>query len=109
MDDSEFALVADRTLARLAQNLEAALDADDPDIDLANGILTVGLADGRKFIVNKHMPTRQIWLSSPVSGAAHFAYDASADMWRSTRGPQILATQLAEDFAVAVGHPVAIG
>ena len=109
MDETEFARRADATLLALAQGLEAALDADDPDIDLANGILTVGLADGRKFIVNKHMPTRQIWLSSPVSGAAHFAYDASADMWRSTRGPQILATQLAEDFAVAVGHPVAIG
>jgi frataxin len=109
MDDSEFALVADRTLARLAQNLEAALEADDPDIDLAHGILTVELADGRTFIANKHQPTRQIWLSSPVSGASHYAYDASTDAWRSTRGPQTLAAQFGADLAECVGHSVALG
>ncbi len=108
MDDSEFALVADRTLVRLAQNLETALDADDPDIDLAHGILTVELADGRTFIANKHQPTRQIWLSSPVSGASHYAYDAAADAWRSTRGAQTLDAQFGADLAECVGHSVAL-
>jgi len=109
MDESDFARMADRALGELAHALEAALDADDPDIDLAGGILTLVLADKRKFILNKHAPTRQLWLSSPVSGASHYAFDQATQSWRSTRGPQILADQLAQDIAVAVGHPVAIG
>jgi frataxin len=109
MDDSEFALVADRTLTLLAQTLEAALDADDPDIELAHGILTVELADGRTFVANKHQPTRQIWLSSPVSGASHYVYDASAAAWRSTRGSQTLADRFGADLAECVGHSVALG
>ena len=108
MDDSEFALVADRTLVRLAQTLETALDADDPDIDLAHGILTVELADGRIFIANKHQPTRQIWLSSPVSGASHYAYDAATQTWRSTRADQTLDAQFGADLAECVGHSVAL-
>jgi frataxin len=109
MDDTEFAVLADKTLVRLAQQLEAALDADDPDIDLAHGILTVKLADGRVFIANKHLPTRQIWLSSPISGASHYAYDAPAQSWRSTRAAATLDGQFAADLAECVGHSLALG
>lgn len=109
MDETEFARMADVALRELAQALETALDADDPDIELAGGILTLVLADKRKFILNRHAPTRQIWLSSPVSGASHYAFDGATQSWRSTRGPQVLADQLAQDIAAAVGHPVAIG
>jgi frataxin len=109
MDDTEFAAAADAVLHALSGALETALAEDDTDIDLRGGILTLELDDGRKFIVNKHGPTRQIWLASPVSGASHYAFDAAAGNWRSTRGPQILHAQLAGDLAAALGHPVALG
>ena len=49
------------------------------------GILTVEGDDGT-WIVNKHAPTRQIWLSSPKSGARHYAFDAGSGQWRDTQG-----------------------
>ncbi|MBL8833487.1 MAG: iron donor protein CyaY [Rhodospirillales bacterium] len=109
MDDREFAAEADRTLQRLQDAVERALDAADPEIELRGGILTIELADGGQFVVNKHAPTRQIWVSSPVSGAAHYAWDEAAGRWRSTRGPDLLEAKLAADLAQATGLPVAIG
>jgi frataxin len=106
MDDREFADRADRTLARLQDALEAALSADDPEIELRGGILTLELDDGRQFVLNKHAPTRQIWLSSPVSGASHYAWEPGAACWRSTRGPDTLEGRLAADLGQAVGRGV---
>lgn len=109
MDDREFAAEADRTLQRLQDAVERALADADPEIELRGGILTIELADGGQFVVNKHAPTRQIWVSSPVSGAAHYAWDGVAGRWRSTRSPDLLEERLAADLAQATGQPVAIG
>jgi frataxin len=106
MDEREFADRADRTLARLQDALEVALADEDPEIELRGGILTVDLESGGQFVVNKHAPTRQVWLSSPVSGAFHFAWDAAAAVWRSTRGPDTLDARLAADLSAACGRPV---
>ena len=38
------------------------------DADLQAGVLTIEGARGT-WLLNKHAPTRQIWLSSPLSGA----------------------------------------
>jgi frataxin len=108
MDDREFAAEADRTLQRLQDAVERALADDDPEIELRGGILTIELAAGGQFVVNKHAPTRQIWVSSPVSGAAHYAWDTVAGCWRSTRSPDILEARLAADLAQAIGRPVSI-
>ncbi|MBL8699960.1 MAG: iron donor protein CyaY [Alphaproteobacteria bacterium] len=101
MDERAFETKAAATLARLAERLEAEL-ADDLDVELRGGILTLELADGRQFIVNKHAPNRELWLSSPVSGAHHFAWRAEA--WRSTRGDATLTGCLADDLDAALGR-----
>jgi len=98
MDDREFETLASATLTRLAERLEAALD--DADVEFREGILTVELADGRQYVLNKHAPNRELWLSSPVSGAHHFAPSGGA--WRSTRGPETLTGLLADELGVAL-------
>lgn len=106
MDESAFHSLADQTLARLHAAIETAV-GDDAEIDLRGGILTVELDDGRQYVINKHAPTRQIWLSSPVSGAGHFAHDAATGAWRSTRGGAVLTDLLAAELAAATGRDVA--
>lgn len=105
MDERAFETLAAATLERLAERLEEAL-ADDLDVELRGGILTLELEDGRQFIVNKHGPNREIWLSSPVSGAHHFA--RSPEAWRSTRGPETLEGCLTADLERALGRPLAL-
>ena len=95
IDESGFETLAEQWLERLSRALEAA--SDDIDVELLGGVLTAELEDGRTFVLNKHAPLRQLWLSSPLSGASHF--DHAEGSWRSTRGGRDLAATLVEDFA----------
>jgi frataxin len=110
MDQPEFERQAGKVLDRLMQEIEDQA-LDDLDVDLEGGILTIGLADGGTYLVNKHGPNREIWLSSPKSGAWHFRHDPEAG-WISTREvdgarPQ-LHRLLADELAAAIGNPLAL-
>lgn len=91
MTDSAFESLADSLLAALEEGIGSHADAE-----LQGGILTVDGDDGT-WVVNKHAPTRQIWLSSPKSGARHYAFEPSSGLWKDTRGgPDLLAHLAAE-------------
>lgn len=91
LDESRFSTLAGEMLERIADSVDEAL-GDDIDVDLREGILTLSLDGGGQYVINKHGPNREIWLSSPVSGALHFAY-ADGD-WISTREPRVALDQL---------------
>ena len=92
--DSAFESLADSLLAALEEAI-----GDHDDAELQGGILTVEGDEGT-WIVNKHAPTRQVWLSSPLSGARHYAFDAGAGQWRDTRGGDDLLTVLSAELGV---------
>jgi frataxin len=94
MSDSAFETLADSLLATLEEAL-----GDHIDAELQGGILTVE-GDAGTWIVNKHTPTRQIWLSSPVSGARHYAFDAPTGRWQDTRGGGDLLETLRSELGV---------
>lgn len=96
MSDSAFETLADSLLATLEEAL-----ADHVDAELQGGILTVEGDEGT-WIVNKHAPTRQIWLSSPRSGARHYAFDAGTGCWQDTRGGDNLLAVLGAELGVAL-------
>jgi frataxin len=107
MDERAFETLADRTLQHLFAQIDAEL-ADVADVDLRGGILTVALDDGRQYVINKHAPNRQIWMSSPVSGASHYEHDAASGEWRSTRGGAPLIPRLSAELAELTGTTVAL-
>jgi frataxin len=97
MDESSFEREAEAVLRSLMARIEAA--REDADVELAGGILTVELEDGSTYVVNLHRPNRQIWLSSPASGAWHFARDTAGE-WVSTRGTEKLVGLLEAELAL---------
>jgi CyaY protein len=108
MTESEFIAVADQALERIGDALDEALDSSDVDVDwsLNDGILEIVGEDGRKIIVNRHVPNREIWVAAR-SGAFHFA---SADgRWRDTRGSAELGASIArlvqEEMGVRMDVP----
>lgn len=105
MDESAFDTIAGRTLQHLAQRIEDAA-GDAVEVELRGGILTLELDDGRQYVINKHGPNRQIWMSSPVSGATHYDWDAAAGAWRATRGQGALAETLAQELAGLTGAAI---
>jgi len=104
IDESTFQTLADETLVRMMDTLEEAV-GDQLDVDLQNGILTIELDSGGQYVINKHAPNRQIWMSSPVSGASHFDSDGRGD-WVSTRGAGTLAAMLSAEISAATGETV---
>src|SRR5215510_54324 len=94
MSDSAFETLANSLLTALEEGIGGHADAE-----LQGGVLTVDGDDGT-WIVNKHAPTQQIWLSSPKSGARHYAFEASSGQWRDTRGGADLLTTLSGELGV---------
>ncbi|MFA6019115.1 MAG: iron donor protein CyaY [Rhodospirillales bacterium] len=103
LDESRFLTLAQHLLSRLSDAAEAAgLDAE-----LQGNVLTLELDDGRQFVINSNTPMRQIWLSSPFSGASHYETADDGKSWRSTRGGADLLETLAADIEKATGEAVA--
>lgn len=104
MDETSFERAAEKTLQQLMGALEEVL-GDEAEIDFQGGILTVELEAGGTYLLNMHRPNRQIWLSSPKSGAWHF--DADPDrlgQWIATKGGERLHDLLGRE----IGHELAV-
>ena len=105
LTESEFERMAERLLARLAEAIEGP-EADGVEVELQGPVLNIevegqGGGKGGVFVVSKHAPTRQIWLSSPISGASHYAHDGQA--WRSTRDEAELLSRLSGELGRLTG------
>ena len=78
MEESFYHQIADKELAKLLEFAETLEESSDIEVELDSGVLTLTLPknimNGRQFVINKHVPTRQIWVSSPISGAGYFEY-----------------------------------
>ena len=103
--EKQFNPIAEKTIESLFDTIEREL-GHMAEVDLEGGILNVELDDGRVYIINKHLPNRQIWLSSPLSGAHHFSFDGDAGAWISTRDSAQLISLLEDELASIKGGPV---
>ncbi len=81
MEETDFHILADAVLGAIEQDLEDADQDGYLEVDRVGGVLTLSLPDGKQFVISKHVPTRQLWVSSPFSGAHHFGYDAPTKQW----------------------------
>ena len=89
MTESEF-----RALAKTAYDrVEAQFDDVDPDVvecEVAQGALTLILADGAKWVLSQQPPVRQLWLAVASKGRAfHFDYDPHQQHWMDDKGEGI--------------------
>jgi frataxin len=105
---ASFDVTASRLLERFYDRMESVL-ADVAEVDYEGGILNVTLEAGGTYVINKHAPTQQVWLSSPRSGAWHFALDAASGAWRDTRQGKDLIELLSGELEAATGIAVALG
>jgi frataxin len=103
MSESAFHPLADEALEEIALAIETHLD-DRIDVEQQEGVLTLDMEDGGQYLINKHAPNRQIWLSSPKSGAWHFACSGPGASWTSTRDAgTTLGTLLRQEIGAATG------
>lgn len=89
MLEKYFGQLAEKTLDKLADALDSFDESGDLELEYQNGILNITLNSGKQFIINKHAPSQQIWLSSPVSGGLHFSYDTLSENWKLSDGKSL--------------------
>jgi len=86
MDESVFHETADIILEDLVDGIEMADEEGEVEVDYIDGVVSIILPDGSEYIINKHEPSRQIWLSSPFSGSNKFSYNEDEDDWMPEEG-----------------------
>ena len=105
MEDQAFEAIAANLLEAWAELIE---DAADVDVDCDGSVLSVELEDGRVFILNRHRPLKQLWLSSPISGASHYAWDEATQSWLGTREHGRLDALFSSDLSTAIGEKITL-
>jgi frataxin len=100
MKESDFHRLADHWLTTAADVLEEADASGSLDVEYQNGALTVICPSKKTFVISKHAPTQQLWLSSPISGGLHFSYTDSH--WALADG-RILDTLLSKELQALAG------
>lgn len=103
MTESEFNRLADATLARIEEAIEAS--GAEIDFEIAAGMLELTFANGSKIIINRQPATQEIWVAAK-SGGYHFAWKEGA--WRNTRDGGELSAVLSRCAGEQAGEPVTL-
>uniref|UniRef100_A0A182N8E8 ferroxidase n=1 Tax=Anopheles dirus TaxID=7168 RepID=A0A182N8E8_9DIPT len=79
IDSATFVAVCSDTLESLVDYFEQIVDETgtlkNPDVTYGDGVLTVSFgAPHGTYVINRQLPNRQIWLSSPTSGPKRYDF-----------------------------------
>lgn len=96
--ENEYFRAINETMDHIVEVLEPILEewemeeensgCDDIEVDnLGDGVVNVRLGENvGTFVISRQTPSRQLWLSSPVSGPWHYNYDHLTGRWLCTKG-----------------------
>jgi len=74
MEESFYHKEADIELNKLLEFAEGLEEISDTEAELESGVLTITLPSKKQYVINKHTPSRQIWVSSPITGAGYYEF-----------------------------------
>jgi frataxin len=96
--NDDYVALADEALDTILEKAdELSDDRDDVEVELASGVLTLKTPEGT-WVLNKQVPNRQLWLSSPVSGPCRYEYVEGT--WTHTRDGSSLAELLERELGL---------
>ena len=90
--------MAERLVDYILEKADELSDArDDVECELSSGVLTLKTPQGT-WVINKQVPNRQLWLSSPLSGPCRYEYDG--EKWTHTRDGSSLSELLERELGL---------
>ncbi|RKP30608.1 hypothetical protein METBISCDRAFT_15950 [Metschnikowia bicuspidata] len=103
--DSQYCLIADAYLEDLSDSLEVLGESfPQIDVELTQGVMSLTVAPGKTYVINKQPHNKQIWLSSPVSGPKR--YDLIGGKWINLRDNTALTALLQKELEEELGTDV---
>ncbi|KAF1776668.1 Frataxin conserved site [Phytophthora cactorum] len=104
MTENEFMELADATLHDIQSWLDGIEEMlEESDIMFSQGVLKIDLGEHGTWVINRQVPNRQIWWSSPVSGPRRYEYDAESGHWVNTRDKGELSELLRTEILDVTG------
>lgn len=102
LSDREYSKIALDYLESLSDQIEQLAETHpEIDLELSHGVLTVTVAPGKTYVINKQPPNKQIWLSSPVSGPKR--YDLIGGKWVTLRDHTLLLQLMQAELSAQFG------
>lgn len=103
MDEANYHRISKEMINKISDMLEEADNTGTLELELTEGIITLTLPAGKQLLITKHTPSRELWLSSPLSGGLHFPYRNGA--WQLADG-RTLGGVLTEELKILAGIEV---
>ncbi|OWZ11662.1 Iron donor protein CyaY [Phytophthora megakarya] len=104
MTENEFMELADETLHDIQSWLDGIEEMlEESDIMFSVRVLKIDLGDHGTWVINRQVPNRQIWWSSPISGPRRYELDAESGHWVNTRDRGELTELLRTEILEATG------
>ena len=95
----DYVALADEALDTILERADELSDErDDVEAELSSGVLTLKIAGAGTWVINKQVPNRQLWLSSPVSGPCR--YEHVDGTWTHTRDGSSLSELLERELGL---------
>lgn len=101
------------TIETIAHQIEDMVDegafdeslGENTEVEVTNsdGVLNISIGKSNTFIISRQTPSRQLWLSSPISGPWHYNFDAVKRDWLCTKGETNFYDRLDTEFTKAFG------
>jgi iron-sulfur cluster assembly protein CyaY len=86
MSESDFRRLAKTAYDRIESRFDD-VDPDEVECEVAQGALTLTMADGARWVLSQQPPVRQLWLAVASKGRAyHFDYDTASGRWLDDKG-----------------------
>ena len=101
MQDFNFIQEITKIFSYIATRIEEKDASGNIDIDLKGELVNITTENG-VFVINRQLSLKEIWLSSPVSGPHHFAYNGNC--WISKTGEELFAV-LSRDLRIEIEQP----
>ena len=96
--NDDYVALADEALDTILEKADELSDErDDVEVELSSGVLTLKTPEGT-WVINKQVPNRQLWLSSPLSGPCRYEYVDGT--WTHTRDKSSLHDLLERELGL---------
>ncbi|KAJ5079647.1 frataxin [Anaeramoeba ignava] len=110
-EDNKFTNAANVALSTILDFFESCEDdfskkGFDIETSLSSGVLTVKIEKKGTYVINKQTPTRQIWVSSPLTGPIKFDQNLQNNDWVCSRNNQYLSDFLSKEISEILGKDV---
>ncbi len=98
---ADYLNVAIPELKSIMSSLEDGYNNGIYEMDYSDGVLQIEFEGRGVFVINKHDASKQIWLSSPISGAYRFSYENGKWIAREQELKELVLKEIKEFARVA--------